>query len=268
MTSLERVNDILAEQTEDASTEYSVTVDDLEGSLEFDSVRFGYEENRDVLRDVTFRAAPGQKVALVGASGAGKSTLVNLIGRFYEPPQGSIFVNGYDITKIDPDVLRSHIGIVRETTTIFRGTVEENIRYAKPDATREEVIAAAKFANAHDFIEKLPEGYDTRIGNGGLELSTGQKQMIGIARVVLKDPNILILDNATSSVDPTTEIQIQQALDRVMEGRTTLAITHKMSVASKADEILVMDDGAVVERGTHDELLSKRGVYSRMAEAY
>jgi len=214
-----------------------------------------------VLKDVSFHAQPGQIIALVGPTGAGKTTMVNLLSRFYDVKDGSIRVDGHDIRDIRIESLRRELGTVLQDTFLFSDTVMENIRYGRLDASDEECIAAARLANADQFIRRLPEGYQTKLSERGSNLSQGQRQLLAIARAVLTDPNILILDEATSSVDTRTEMRIQEALLRLMEGRTSFVIAHRLSTIRKADKVLVINDGRIIERGTHEALLAQRGFY-------
>ncbi|MFW6437371.1 MAG: ABC transporter ATP-binding protein [Armatimonadota bacterium] len=236
-------------------------LDDVSGEVVFDAVTFGYDPDEPVLRDVTFEAKPGQTVALVGPTGAGKTTIINLLTRFYDIDEGRITVDGKDIRRVRTDDLRRALGIVLQDTFLFADSVRENIRYGRLDATDEEIEEAARLANAHSFITHLPEGYDTLLSEAGGTLSEGQRQLVAIARAILADPAILILDEATSSVDSRTEAHIQEAMERVMEGRTSFVIAHRLSTIRRADSILVIEDGRIVERGNHEELLEARGAY-------
>ena len=234
--------------------------------IQFDNVSFSYGTYGMVLKNVNFSVKAGTTVALVGRSGAGKTTLVNLIARFYEPTSGSIFIDGYDISKIQLKSLRQQIGVVLQDPFLFSGTIKENITYGRQKATSEEVIKAAKAANIHEFIISLPRDYETIIGERGVNLSGGQRQRLAIARVLLRDPKILILDEATSSVDLESEALIQDALKHLMKNRTTFVIAHRLSTIKQADKILVIDKGEIVERGKHIELLKKKGLYSQLYE--
>ncbi|MBB6691541.1 ABC transporter ATP-binding protein [Cohnella xylanilytica] len=261
----ERVFEIL-----DAETEYDgrggIEVGEIAGHVAFSDVSFGYRPDKPVLRNVTFAAKPGDVIALVGPTGAGKTTVINLLTRFYdlEPGQGTIRIDGTDIRELDKDGLRGRLGIVLQDAYTFSDTIRENIRYGRLDATDEEVVAAAKLANVHAFVRKLPQGYDTRLAADGGNLSQGQRQLLTIARAILANPAILILDEATSSVDTRTEMHIQQAMAALMKGRTSFVIAHRLNTIRSADQILVVDGGEIVERGTHEELLARRGFYERL----
>ncbi|MEW5825728.1 MAG: ABC transporter ATP-binding protein [Candidatus Bipolaricaulota bacterium] len=236
----------------------------VEGHVEFDDVSFSYVKGEPVLRHVTLSARPGERVALVGPTGAGKTTLVNVLTRFYDLESGAIRIDGVDIRTVTRDSLRRQLGIVLQQTFLFAESVKENIRYGRLDATDEEVVAAARLANADGFIRRLPHGYDTLLSERGANLSEGQRQLLAIARAILADPRILVLDEATSSVDTRTEVHIQEALLELMKGRTSFVIAHRLSTIRGADQILMIDGGEVVEHGTHDELMSSRGSYYRL----
>ena len=236
----------------------------LEGSVVFDQVDFGYEENKMVLHDISLWAKPGQKIAFVGATGAGKTTITNLINRFYDIADGKIRYDGININKIKKTDLRRSLGIVLQDTHLFTGTVMENIRYGKLDATDEECMQAAKLANADSFIRRLPDGYQTMLTGDGANLSQGQRQLLAIARAAVADPPVLILDEATSSIDTRTEKLVQDGMDALMAGRTTFVIAHRLSTVRNADCIMVMDQGRIIERGTHDELIEKQGKYYQL----
>lgn len=237
------------------------------GEIRFHGVRYGYEQAYPVLKGLDFTIRPGEMVGVVGHSGAGKTTLVNLICRFYDPDEGSITLDGMDLRDIQQVSLRKNIGVVLQETFLFDGTIAQNIAYGMPDASVEQLIGAAKTANAHDFICRMPEGYDTMVGERGHRLSGGEKQRIAIARAVLLDPRILILDEATASVDSETELLIRQALDRLVAGRTTIAIAHRLSTLKGADRLIVLEQGKLAEAGTHDELYARRGAYYRLVES-
>jgi ATP-binding cassette subfamily B protein len=229
-------------------------------------VHFGYAKDRPVLKGVSIAVAAGEMIGLVGRSGVGKTTITNLICRFYDVDEGAIKIDGIDVRKIRLRDLRRHIGIVPQEPYLFAGTITENIAYAKPNATRADILRVAKAANAHGFIMRLPDGYDTRCGERGARLSGGEKQRIAIARAILHDPKVLILDEATSSVDTETEELIQRALATLVQGRTTFAIAHRLSTLRHANRLLVIDDGKVAEFGTHDELLAHKGIYQKLVE--
>jgi len=257
LTAAERVFEVMDSEPEIVEAEDAVEMPEMTGHVEFRDVTFGYEQHRPVLKNVNFEVKPGEMVGLVGRSGAGKTTTVNLLCRFYDTNGGQVLVDGVPINKIRVSDLRKKIGLVPQDTFLFSGTIAENISYAKPNATHEEIIRAAKIANAHDFIRSKPDGYETLIGEGGQGLSAGEKQRLAIARAVLHDPKILILDEATSQVDVETEKQIQEAIDRLVRGRTTFAIAHRLSTLKNADRLIVLKEGEIVESGTHDELMAK-----------
>ncbi len=261
-----KVFEILDEQSDVRDSEDSVDLD-IKGDIEFDDVYFGYKAYIPVLKGITCKINKGEMIGIVGHSGVGKSTMINLILRLYDCSQGEIRIDGVPIKKISQHSLRSQVGVVLQETFLFDGSVLDNISYAKPGAPFEEVVKAAKIANAHDFIVKLPDGYNTRVGNKGFQLSGGERQRIAIARALLHDPKIIILDEATASLDTQTEKKIQQALARLTEGRTTIAIAHRLSTLSNADRLIVLDKGKLAEIGTHTELMKQGGVYYRLVMA-
>lgn len=265
VSGFKRFLEVMDEQPEIEAAD-AVELTDPQGTIEFDGVSYAYEPTKEILHDIDLRVEKGQKLALVGPSGGGKTTLCHLLPNFYRlsEAEGSIRIDGIDIRQVKLESLRRHIGIVQQDVFLFVGTIRENILYGRPDATEEEMIEAAKRANIHDYIMTLPEGYDAEIGERGVKLSGGQKQRLSIARVFLKDPAILILDEATSALDNTTEVLIQQALDELCKGRTTLVVAHRLSTIRGADEIAVVLDGRITERGTHEQLIAANGTYKQL----
>lgn len=264
-TGFERFQEILAIQPDIEDKKDAVELTDVKGDITFDNVSFQYEENTEkVLNHISLNVPAGSYMALVGSSGAGKSTLCSLIPRFYDVTGGAVKIDGKDVRDVKLKSLRDHIGIVQQDVYLFVGTVYDNIRYGKPDATREEVIEAAKNANAHDFIMSLPNGYETDIGQRGIKLSGGQKQRLSIARVFLKNPPILIFDEATSALDNESEKVVQDSLEKLAKNRTTFVIAHRLSTIKNAEKILVLSDNGIEEEGTHEELLAKKGTYEKL----
>jgi ATP-binding cassette subfamily B protein len=263
--SAERIFEILDAQNDVADKPGAVTLPPVQGKVVFDQVTFRYfSSGEPVLYQVSFEVEPGQTLALLGATGSGKTTIINLLPRFYDASEGAVRIDGYDVREVTLDSLRSQIGIVLQETTLFSGSIRDNIAFGKPDASTEEIVEAAKAAAAHDFIMSFPQGYDTPVGERGSTLSGGQKQRIAIARALLLNPRILILDDSTSSVDLATEAQIQRALDRLMQGRTSVVIAQRISTVVNADQILVLDKGEIVARGRHAELLENSPIYAEI----
>ena len=237
---------------------------EVKGHIEFANVDFSYEEGKQILYDISLYAKPGQKIAFVGATGAGKTTITNLINRFYDIEDGKIRYDGININKIRKSDLRKSLGMVLQDTNLFTGTIKENIRYGNINATDEDVVEAAKLANAHGFIERLPNGYDTVISGNGASLSQGQRQLLSIARAAVADPPVMILDEATSSIDTRTEKIVQDGMDKLMNGRTVFVIAHRLSTVRNSKAIMVMDHGKIIERGNHDDLIAQKGEYYQL----
>ncbi|MEF9988617.1 MAG: ABC transporter ATP-binding protein, partial [Christensenella sp.] len=258
----ERVFEFLNEPEESADTATPVKLEKIDGRVEFRDVHFGYNPDKIIIRDFSAKVAAGQKIAIVGPTGAGKTTMIKLLMRFYDLNSGNIFIDGHDLTEFTRADLRQHFGMVLQDTWLYNDTVMENIRYGRMDATDEEVIAAARAAHAHHFIKALPHGYEMVLNEDASNVSQGQKQLLTIARAILADPDMLILDEATSSVDTRTETLIARAMDALMQGRTSFVIAHRLSTIKDANLILVMKDGDIVEQGTHNELLARGDFYA------
>ena len=263
----ERVFQVLDEKEERQGEVDSIEVIQIKGDITFNKVGFSYEEDQQTLTDITFHAEPGQTVALVGPTGAGKTTIISLLSRFYDPDEGRILVDGLDMRKIERDSLRNQMGVVLQDATMFHTTIRENIRYGRLEATDEEVEGAALSAHAHDFITKLPEGYDTILDSDGKGISHGQRQLLSIARAMIADPSLLILDEATSSIDTVTEMKINAGLEELMKGRTSFVIAHRLHTIRSADLILVLEQGQIIEKGTHSSLMRQEGFYADLIRA-
>lgn len=262
-----RVFDFIDEEVETKDKEGALILQQTDGSMELQHISFSYRKDTPLLKDLNLHVKQGQKVAIVGPTGCGKTTLINLLMRFYDIDAGKIYVSGHDVKEITKHSLRANFGMVLQDTWLKSGTIAENIAYGKPEATRAEIIEAAKAAHAHGFIKRMSDGYDTVISEDGGNLSQGQKQLLCIARVMLKLPPILILDEATSSIDTRTEIKIQEAFQKMMEGRTSFIVAHRLSTIKEADIILVMKDGNIVEQGNHEELLARNGFYAKLYQS-
>ena len=260
----ERVFEFLEQDEEKDSVKDPANIDNLKGNIKFDHVKFGYTDDRIIIKDFSADVKDGQKIAIVGPTGAGKTTIVKLLMRFYDLNSGKITIDGYDIKEFKKGTIRKKLGMVLQDTWLFSGSIKDNIKYGRPDASDNDVIEAAKAAHIHHFIKTLPNGYNMVLNEETSNVSAGQKQLLTIARVILADPKILILDEATSSIDTRTEVQIQAAMDNLMKGRTSFIIAHRLSTIKNADLILVMNDGDIVEQGTHNELLEKGGFYANL----
>jgi subfamily B ATP-binding cassette protein MsbA len=261
LAGLERTREVLSEKLEDQDPQRTERLDRVEGSIVFENVDFAYDPGKPVLRGVSFESAPGTSTALVGPSGAGKSTIIGLIAAFYVPTTGRVLVDGVDLAHVRLDSYRTQLGVVLQETFLFDGSIRENVAFARPDAREEEILAACRIARVDEFAEGFEKKYDTIVGERGVRLSGGQKQRVSIARAILADPRILILDEATSSLDSESEALIQEGLRYLMHGRTTFVIAHRLSTIRRADQILVVEGGKIIERGTHSSLYSAKGRY-------
>jgi ABC-type multidrug transport system fused ATPase/permease subunit len=261
LAGLERTHEILTEQPEDRDPRRILSLPEIQGNIDFEHVTFSYDGARDVLHDLSFHAGPGTVTALVGSSGSGKSTTIGLIAAFYVPTKGTVLVDGVDLSKVNLSSYRTQLGVVLQESFLFDGTIRENVMFSRPDATEKQVMRACRIARVDEFAESFENKYDTVVGERGVKLSGGQRQRISIARAILAEPRILILDEATSSLDSESEALIQQGLAYLMQGRTTFVIAHRLSTIRRADQILVIEQGRIIERGTHDQLYDLRGRY-------
>lgn len=266
LAATERITEILDARSEVEEAKDAVELQRIKGEIKFNNVSFGYEPDTFVLKDITLEIRENERIALVGPTGAGKTSLASLAARFYDPQKGSLTVDGYDLRKFSLKSLRSQMGIVLQDPFLFTGSIRENIAYGRPDASEQEIVEAAKTVGAHDFVMNFEQGYDTNVGERGVRLSMGQRQLISFARALLADPRILILDEATSSVDAYTELLIQNAMKKLLEHRTTIIIAHRLSTVRSADKIVVIDAGKIVDTGTHEELMRQKGLYRKLYE--
>ena len=267
LASAKRIFDFIETPTEKPDAKDAQELTQIDGSLDVDRVSFSYRPDTSLLQDISIKVKPGQRIAIVGPTGCGKTTMINLLMRFYDVDKGEIRISKKPVESVTRDSLRRSFGMVLQETWLKAGTVRENIAYGKPDATMEEIVHAAKEAHAHSFIKRLPQGYDTMIAEDGGNISQGQKQLLCIARVMLMHPPMLILDEATSSIDTRTEVRVQKAFTRLMKGRTSFIVAHRLSTIQEADLILVMKDGNIIEQGRHEELLEKKGFYAHLYES-
>ena len=267
MACAKRLFDFIDTPAQETDAPDAWELEKADGRVSVESVSFSYRKEVPLLTDISIDVKPGQRIAIVGPTGCGKTTMINLLMRFYDVDKGQIKVSGYPVRELTRDSLRRNFGMVLQETWLKAGTIRENIAYGKPDATLEEVMEAAKHAHAHSFIKRMPNGYDTVISEGGGNISQGQKQLLCIARVMLMHPAMLILDEATSSIDTRTEVKVQKAFAELMEGRTSFIVAHRLSTIQEADLILVMKDGNIIEQGRHEELLAKKGFYANLYES-
>jgi subfamily B ATP-binding cassette protein MsbA len=261
LAGLERAREILNERAEDVDPERTIALNEIVGNIEFDNLSFAYEGSKEVLHHVSFQSSPGTVTALVGPSGSGKSTIIGLLSAFYKPQGGRILVDGVDLSHVRLDSYRTKLGVVLQESFLFDGTIRENVAFSRPGASEEEVLRACRIARVDEFAERFEKGYGTIVGERGVKLSGGQRQRISIARAILADPRILILDEATSSLDSESEALIQEGLSFLMRGRTTFVIAHRLSTIRRADQILVVENGEIIERGTHEQLYERGGRY-------